>query len=376
MSQNEPYLQQIRNTANVTLDVILAGMAAVTSNAYAEANAAYLLAQSGGTNANTGVALALSTGQAAYNQANLAYAQANTAEIDAQSGISLAKVAYGQANNAYSAANTAETDAQSGIALAKVAYSQANTAYGAANTAESDAQSGIALAKVAYGQANNAYGAANTASSTISVVYNTANLAYAAANAAGSILFSNGATVGGVVAGGDVTVPSISWNQQGRIVAASQSTVTNFTNTVKGLVPAPQLGFTGASLAGYFLNASGAWSAPGQGIAFYNSTVSPIVTAGLAGQYQNGYMAFAAGPVAQLAIGWGLINASPGYNGPYSFSTYWGISFSTVFAFTLSPVYASNPAPTFGGQVMSTGSTFYVVSSSAASYAFIAIGKL
>src|SRR5260221_6428325 len=82
VTQNEVYLQQVRDTANTTLDVLLANINSSIG--------------SGSNTANS----ALAAVGAAYGQANAAYAQANAARGQANT-------AYLQANNAYAAANAA-----------------------------------------------------------------------------------------------------------------------------------------------------------------------------------------------------------------------------------------------------------------------------
>ncbi len=101
MSQELPFTQQVRNTANVTLDVLLSNLAANIGIAYGQANTA-----------TTAAATALSVAQAAYAQANVgiliaeeAYDQANTATTAAAAANTVGKAAFAQANNAYATAN-------------------------------------------------------------------------------------------------------------------------------------------------------------------------------------------------------------------------------------------------------------------------------
>lgn len=101
MSQEQPFLQQVRDTSNTTLDVLLSNIATSIGVAYGAANTA-----------SSAAATALAVGQAAYAQANAAFAQANV-------GISIAESAYGQANTATSAAATA-------LSVAEAAYTTAN----------------------------------------------------------------------------------------------------------------------------------------------------------------------------------------------------------------------------------------------------------
>lgn len=112
MSQEQPFLQQVRNTANVTLDVLLTNLSANISTVYAETNLVYDVANS-----------AIVVSGQAYDAGN--------------SGITIAKAAYAQANTAYGQANAART--------------QANTAYGQANAAYTTANVGISSSGVSPG---------------------------------------------------------------------------------------------------------------------------------------------------------------------------------------------------------------------------------
>ncbi len=103
MSQQEVWLTQVRNAANVTLDVLLANTASNDSIIYAAANTALAVAES------------------AYGEANGAYTAANNA-------LAVAESAYGQAN-------TATTSASGALTVAQEAYAQANQAYANSNTA-------------------------------------------------------------------------------------------------------------------------------------------------------------------------------------------------------------------------------------------------
>jgi hypothetical protein len=102
MSQQEPFLQQIRNTANVTLDVLLSNLSANIGTAYGQANTAYGAANS------------------AYSVATAAYAAANAAASAAATAQSTAQAAYAAANNGINNAATA-------LAVAEAAYAVANT---------------------------------------------------------------------------------------------------------------------------------------------------------------------------------------------------------------------------------------------------------
>jgi hypothetical protein len=108
MSQQEPFFQQVRNTSNVTLDIILSGMVVATTTAQTTAGAAY-------DQANTATGNALS-----------ANATALVANTNATTGINIAKAAYSEANAAYTQANTATTAA----AAAQATATSANAATG------------------------------------------------------------------------------------------------------------------------------------------------------------------------------------------------------------------------------------------------------
>jgi len=101
MSQEQPFLQQVRNTANVTLDVLLTNLSANIGTAYGQANLAYTTANAAYAQANVGVLI----GEEAYAQANSAYAQANLAYTAGNSGISAAATALTVAEAAYGTAN-------------------------------------------------------------------------------------------------------------------------------------------------------------------------------------------------------------------------------------------------------------------------------
>lgn len=101
MSQEQPFLQQVRNTANVTLDVLLTNLSANITSSFNQAN------------------LAVVIGEAAY-------AAANSADSDASTALAVAEAAYGQANTATAAASVAAASAAGANVVAKQAYAQAN----------------------------------------------------------------------------------------------------------------------------------------------------------------------------------------------------------------------------------------------------------
>jgi hypothetical protein len=109
MATEQPFFQQIRNTANVSLDVVLAAVNTVIGLAYTQANNAY-------TQANNGVG----TAQSAYAQANLAFNQANTATSVGQAAFAQANTAASAAATAASAASAAQNTANQGISATGV----------------------------------------------------------------------------------------------------------------------------------------------------------------------------------------------------------------------------------------------------------------
>lgn len=110
MSTEMPFFQQIRNTANVSLDIVLDAVNTNIGLAYTQASNAY-------TQANNGVG----TAQAAFAQANLAYTQANTATAVGQAAFAEANTAAAAAATASSAAAAAQTTANQGISATGVA---------------------------------------------------------------------------------------------------------------------------------------------------------------------------------------------------------------------------------------------------------------
>jgi hypothetical protein len=120
MSQEQPFLQQIRNTANVTLDVILAGLSANITSAFNQANTAV---------SDAGTALTV---------AEEAFSQANTAISDAGTALTVAEEAFSQANAAGSLAGTALNVAEQAFNTANVGISVSGITpgtYGAPNLA-------------------------------------------------------------------------------------------------------------------------------------------------------------------------------------------------------------------------------------------------
>lgn len=174
MSQNEPFLQQVRNTANVTLDVLLADLSINIGTAYSQANTA-------------------------YGQANLAYGQANLAYTAANGAVTIAEAAYSQAN-------TATTDAGSALTVAEEAYGQANAAYGQANIA--NAVTGVTAAQ--YGSTSavgvftvDARGRLTTAANVTYQTFGSAQAGIVPASGGGNanVLFANGSWAAASVLG-------------------------------------------------------------------------------------------------------------------------------------------------------------------------------
>lgn len=120
MSQREPFLQQVRDSANTTLDLLL-GQVNDRAN-----------------NISNTVSVAQSTAAAAYTQANNAFSEANTAFSAATTGIAIAEAAYAEANAAYAQANTA-------TAAASAAQATATSANAATGVSPSTYGSGLAI---------------------------------------------------------------------------------------------------------------------------------------------------------------------------------------------------------------------------------------
>jgi len=176
----QPFLQQIKNTANVTLDIILAGMVSATATAQALA-----------TTAN-------STATSAYVQANGAFNQANTATTAAGN-------AQTTANQGVAAAGNAQATANYGVSLAGSAYNQANNGVNIAQAAYAQANSGVSQAQAAQATANQGVAPSNVTSG----IYGTAS-----------------------------AIPVISVDYRGRITSATTTALQSFTSSLKGVVPA------------------------------------------------------------------------------------------------------------------------------------------
>lgn len=101
MSQEQPFLQQVRNTANVSLDVLLSNLQASIGTAYDAANSA----ASSASTADTHALLAYAAANAAASAASSADTHAGLAYAAANSGISQAQGALTVAENAYATAN-------------------------------------------------------------------------------------------------------------------------------------------------------------------------------------------------------------------------------------------------------------------------------
>lgn len=101
MSQEQPFLQQVRNTANVTLDVLLANLSANIGTAYDAANVGIVVGEA-------------------------AYAAANAAEAGVISTLAVSQAAYAQANSGVSAAASAAASAAGALSVAQAAYATAN----------------------------------------------------------------------------------------------------------------------------------------------------------------------------------------------------------------------------------------------------------
>ena len=146
-------------------------------SAYNTANAAY--AQSN-TNLNylaSNVAIILGIDVSQNSTINLAFAQANAAFVAANTPSNVANLAYAQANAAFVAANASSN-------VATLSYDQANGAFLTANASSN-------VATLSYTQANAAFLAANTPSNVANLAYAQANAAFAAANSASTTIPQN-----------------------------------------------------------------------------------------------------------------------------------------------------------------------------------------
>jgi len=259
------FLQQVQNSANVTLDVLLSQLSVNVGPIYTQANNAYGQANNAYNQANYALAVA----EAAYGQANGAYGQANY-------GTSVAGSAYNQANNA--------------LYVAEQAYAKANTA-------DSDAGNALYVAESAYGQANGAYNQANYGTSVAGSAYNEANSAYSLAssayNAAESALAPSGVSPGGY--GNGSLIPTFTVDARGRILGVTNQSISQFTSTGSGVVPASGGGYSN------FLRSDGTWVP-----VLLNSSVG-----------SNGYFQLYNG----IYLIWGTATCSGvviGENGPYT----------------------------------------------------------
>jgi hypothetical protein len=121
----------------------------LTSQAFAQANAAFEAANTGNN------AAVFTQANAAFDQANTARTHANTAHETANASFVHANAAFEQANTSYTHANVAHSTANAG-------FVQANTARTHANTAHETANASFIHANAAFTQANDAYSFANT----------------------------------------------------------------------------------------------------------------------------------------------------------------------------------------------------------------------
>mgnify|MGYP003346340524 CR=1 FL=1 len=190
----------------VTANINNYDLFAYATNAYNQANAAYLSQNTTGVYANTALQYANSAGSYA-NSAYLAsngsasYANSTFQTITntniigtyANTALQYANSAGSYANSAYAAANNVTPQIQPAFNQANASYNQANTATQYAQSAGSYANTALQYANSAGSYANSAYALANAsasfANSTFQTITNTniigtyANGAYAQANA-------------------------------------------------------------------------------------------------------------------------------------------------------------------------------------------------
>lgn len=105
----------------------------LTSQAFAQANAAFEAANTGNN-------------AAVFTQANAAFDQANTARVHANTAHETSNAAYDQANTSYTHANAAHTTANASFDQANTARVHSNTAHATANAAFDKANSANVLA--------------------------------------------------------------------------------------------------------------------------------------------------------------------------------------------------------------------------------------
>ena len=196
MSQEQPFLQQVKNTANVTLDVLLNNLTANISTAYTQANSS-------------------------YSQANTATTYAEGAWATANSGVTISEQAYAAANNSILIGEEAYAAANNGILIGEESYNAAN---------------------IAYTHGTNAWNAANSAAAAAAAAQTTANEGIA----------PSGVSPG--TYGSGVAIPVITVDTRGRVLTATTASLATFTPTQSGVVPA-----SGGGTAN-FLNASGAFA--------------------------------------------------------------------------------------------------------------------
>jgi hypothetical protein len=291
VSQELVFFQQVRNTANVTLDIVLGQVNTAIGVAYSQANTAY-------GQANT----ATSVGQAAYNQANTSYSQANTATQIGQAAFTEANSAYSYAGSAYNLAsstlsiletslNTVNNNISQAVSIAEGAYYQANTGTQDAQAAYAQANSAYAQAITATSDAQGAYAEANSA-------YSYADSAYALASAAdNTAIAANAAT--GVSAGsygGTRSVAGFTTDARGRILNAENYGIPTFSTAGDGFVPAPS-----SSANNVFLASNGSFVVPlGGG----NQSIGG-----------SGWTTLPGGLILQ----WGTFAMSGGFVGPINF---------------------------------------------------------
>ena len=162
----------------------------MTQAAYAHANAAFEVANTGG---------------GATANAALAYDQANTARNHANSAYLNSNAAFEQANTARTHANTAHLTANAAFDHANAAHLTANAGYVQANTAREHANAAHLTANAAYDQANTSRDHANSAYLNANAAFDQANTARDHANIAFATAHSKFSSNGGTI-NGDVSI--------------------------------------------------------------------------------------------------------------------------------------------------------------------------